>query len=398
MEFVDGVNLAQLMKSGRISPREALAIVPQICGALQFAHDQGIVHRDIKPENILLDRLGRVKVADFGIAKLSSFVVPPSGGSEDKDHLKVGLQTDPLLTEAGKVMGTPQYMAPEQSDYPADVDHRADIFALGVVFYQMLTGELPGKEMQAPSRKVSIDVRLDEIVMQAMKRNPARRYQTALDLRTVVDGLEPTAAQMPHPPPLKRGMLKRWWWVFLIMLPLGLLIGLAAGSVWIYIVPKKYVAEAVIKVRPSSNDVITSSFFGTQFESIKSQESLSAVSDQLKLPDKWMVRQDVVIRILKGIIDTQNIRGTDLISIRVRHTNKDDVVDISNALIFAYQKKFAGEVIVHDSATPPMAPVSPNVLLILVIGGFGGLILSPLMALMLILILQRVFPDKKSAH
>ena len=172
MEFVDGVNLAQLMKSGRISPREALAIVPQICHALQFAHDQGIVHRDIKPENILLDRLARVKVADFGIAKLSSFVVPPSGGSEDKDHLKVGLQTDPLLTEAGKVMGTPQYMAPEQSDDPADVDHRADIFALGVVFYQMLTGELPGKEMQAPSRKVSIDVRLDEIVMQAMDWNP----------------------------------------------------------------------------------------------------------------------------------------------------------------------------------------------------------------------------------
>ena len=68
MEFVDGVNLAQLMKSGRISPREALAIVPQICNALQFAHDQGIVHRDIKPDNILLDRLARVKVEDFGIA------------------------------------------------------------------------------------------------------------------------------------------------------------------------------------------------------------------------------------------------------------------------------------------------------------------------------------------
>ncbi len=74
MEFVDGVNLAQLMKTGRISPREALAIVPQICDALQFAHDHGIVHRDIKPENILLDRLGRVKVADFGIAKVVAAV------------------------------------------------------------------------------------------------------------------------------------------------------------------------------------------------------------------------------------------------------------------------------------------------------------------------------------
>ena len=70
MEFVDGVNLRQLLHAGRISPREALAIVPQICDALQFAHDQGIVHRDIKPENILLDRRGRVKVADFGLAKM----------------------------------------------------------------------------------------------------------------------------------------------------------------------------------------------------------------------------------------------------------------------------------------------------------------------------------------
>src|SRR5450759_181837 len=70
MEFVDGVNLHQLLAGGRIPPREALAIVPQICDALQFAHDQGIVHRDIKPENILLDRRGRVKVADFGLVKI----------------------------------------------------------------------------------------------------------------------------------------------------------------------------------------------------------------------------------------------------------------------------------------------------------------------------------------
>ncbi len=70
MEFVDGVNLRQLLHGGRIAAREALAFVPQICDALQFAHDQGIVHRDIKPENILLDRRGRVKVADFGLAKI----------------------------------------------------------------------------------------------------------------------------------------------------------------------------------------------------------------------------------------------------------------------------------------------------------------------------------------
>lgn len=109
MEFVDGVNLRQLLAAGRVSPREALGIVPQICDALQFAHDQGVVHRDIKPENILLDRRGRVKVADFGLAKLArgepeprAAGPPPAGPA--------------ALTGMGQVMGTPNYMAPEQLD------------------------------------------------------------------------------------------------------------------------------------------------------------------------------------------------------------------------------------------------------------------------------------------
>ncbi|MEX1116242.1 MAG: hypothetical protein WEB53_13395 [Akkermansiaceae bacterium] len=74
-----------------------------------------------------------------------------------------------MATIAGKIIGTPQYMAPEQIDHPSDVDHRADIYALGVVFYQMLTGELLGKDLQAPSRKVRIDARIDEIVLKAME-------------------------------------------------------------------------------------------------------------------------------------------------------------------------------------------------------------------------------------
>ncbi len=154
MEYVDGPNLRQLMQTGELSPQQALAIVPQICEALQFAHDEGVVHRDIKPENILLDTRGRVKIADFGLAKLA--------GRSPEEF---------TLTGTHEVMGTPRYMAPEQMEGSHAVDHRADIFSLGVVFYEMLTGEVPAGHFEPPSKKVEIDVRLDEVVLRAACAN-----------------------------------------------------------------------------------------------------------------------------------------------------------------------------------------------------------------------------------
>ena len=182
MEYVDGVNLGQLLRSGRISSREALAIVPQICDALQYAHDAGIVHRDIKPENILLDRKGRVKVADFGLAKL---IGAAAGDGESCSAASARPSADDLT--AGHLMGTPQYMAPEQVAHPSDVDHRADIYSLGVVFYQMLTGELPKDDFAPPSKKVIVDVRLDEVVLRAMEKRPELRYQQVSDVKTMVE-------------------------------------------------------------------------------------------------------------------------------------------------------------------------------------------------------------------
>lgn len=178
MEYVDGMNLRQLLAGGKLAPKEALAIVPHICDALQYAHDRGIVHRDIKPENILLGRDGVVKIADFGVAKII--------GKAETRTAETAAARETAATMAG-VAGTPAYMAPEQLHRPAEVDHRADIYSLGVVLYQMLTGELPGKHIEPPSRKVQIDVRIDEIVMRALERNPEMRYSQASVFKTEVE-------------------------------------------------------------------------------------------------------------------------------------------------------------------------------------------------------------------
>jgi serine/threonine protein kinase len=177
MEFVDGVNLRQMLRAARLEPKQALELVPVICDALQYAHDHGVVHRDIKPENILVDKTGRVKIADFGLAKLLN---QESEGAS--------------LTQTNHVMGTMNYMAPEQWERPLEVDHRADIYSLGVVIYEMLTGELPVGRFPLPSQKVQIDVRLDEIVLHTLEKEPSLRYQRVSDLKTDVQSVSHPAS------------------------------------------------------------------------------------------------------------------------------------------------------------------------------------------------------------
>jgi tRNA A-37 threonylcarbamoyl transferase component Bud32 len=186
MEFVDGVNLRQLLSTGRLQPRQALPIVGQICDALQYAHEQGVVHRDIKPENILVDKRGHVKIADFGLAKLLR-----RSGNEF------------TLTGSRQVMGTLDYMAPEQRTAPQTVDHRADIYSLGVVFYEMLTGELPLGRFAPPSQKAGVDARLDDVIFRALEREPDRRYQRISAVKADVESIlhaqswTPRAMAMP---------------------------------------------------------------------------------------------------------------------------------------------------------------------------------------------------------
>jgi len=169
MERIDGVNLRELM-SQELTSEQAMDIVRQVCDALHYAHQQGVVHRDIKPENILVDRTGRVKLGDFGLAKL----------------LHQGTFAT-RLTGSRHVMGTPLYMAPEQVNAPLDVDHRADIYALGVVLYELLTGTLPVGRFEPPSAAGRGDQRLDGVVLKALEHTPAERYQQISDIRRDLD-------------------------------------------------------------------------------------------------------------------------------------------------------------------------------------------------------------------
>lgn len=167
LEFVDGVNLRTAILEKSIEPGQAIEIITQICDALQYAHGSGFVHRDIKPENIMLDRSGRVKITDFGLVKLLGMEI-----------------ADFTLTGTNQVMGTPHYMAPEQTDHPHEADHRVDIYALGVVFYELLTGELPRGRFDPPSEKVAVDARIDEVIFKTLAANPDNRYQQAREVTT----------------------------------------------------------------------------------------------------------------------------------------------------------------------------------------------------------------------
>jgi serine/threonine protein kinase len=220
MEFVDGVNLRQLIQSKTLEPRQALAIVPQICEALQYAHEEGIVHRDIKPENILMDKKNRVKIADFGLAKLLAHSTRPN-----------------VLTGSLQVMGTPHYMSPEQMERPQEVDHRADIYSLGVVFYEMLTGELPLGRFAPPSQKAAVDARLDEVVLRALEREPVRRYQHASDVKTEVERITGTpqgGAELVAPPGLNWDDLISLLGALLgfLVIALGMVITRSALPLW----------------------------------------------------------------------------------------------------------------------------------------------------------------------
>lgn len=180
MEYIEGIDLHQSLSAGPLSPMRAIEVLVKVCDALSYAHSKGIVHRDIKPANILLSKDGRIKVADFGLAK----------------------RVDPqatMLTQTNMAMGTPDYAAPEQYDAKSEIDHRADIYALGVMFYQMLTGQIPRGAWHPPSSLVSCDARLDAIITRALKPDRNQRQRSADELKgELLDALA-SPPQAPAP-------------------------------------------------------------------------------------------------------------------------------------------------------------------------------------------------------
>lgn len=189
MEFVDGPSLRERMRAPPEDYQETLRVMLQICRAIEYAHGRGVIHRDLKPENILFDeQAGDIpKVTDFGLA---SFLEDTS--------------TRFALTGTHMAMGTLSYMAPEQRVDAKNADGRADIFALGLILYEMLVGELPAGSFEAPSRrKPKLDSRLDGIIARCLKQQPSDRYANVSEL---IRDLEPLA---PHYSTLRPAKLNR---------------------------------------------------------------------------------------------------------------------------------------------------------------------------------------------
>ena len=178
LEYIDGATLRTVLAEGRLSPQEAMRLVPQLCAGLQYAHGQGVIHRDLKPENILIDENGEAHLADFGLAKL-----------DESGDL-------PEITQSGQVLGTLHYIAPEQLAGDTAANHRVDIYALGVLIYEMLTGNLPMGRFEPPSRRIAIDLRMDEVVLRSLERDPERRWQQVAQMTQVMEDIRTSPTTM----------------------------------------------------------------------------------------------------------------------------------------------------------------------------------------------------------
>lgn len=181
MEFIEGEDLRTILtRDGKLAPKEAMGIISQVCAGLQAAHHEGVIHRDLKPSNIMRDAAGRVVIMDFGLAKT--------------------VQSDGM-TQTGMMIGTMEYMSPEQA-MGSELDARSDIFAVGLIFYELITGNMPYRAesaiaslvMRTQKRAIplsdvdpTVPVAVSQIVAKCLERDPANRYHTVQEMLDDLD-------------------------------------------------------------------------------------------------------------------------------------------------------------------------------------------------------------------
>ena len=191
MRYLEGGTLKEIMKQGLLPPPEVAYLMRQVCAAVDYAHRQGIMHRDLKPSNVMIDQEGNAFVTDFGIARLT-----------------VDQEGDKQITKTGIIVGTPAYMSPEQLKSSDVIDHRTDVYMLGVMVFEMLTGQLPYesptpmgvmmKHLSSPipsaiERNNALPEAIDGVIVRALAKEPDDRYATAADL---ADALTETIGNM----------------------------------------------------------------------------------------------------------------------------------------------------------------------------------------------------------
>jgi Tol biopolymer transport system component/predicted Ser/Thr protein kinase len=236
MEHIEGRTLDGLVPSGGMRPAQALRYAVQISDALARAHAAGILHRDLKPSNVMVTNEGRVKILDFGLAKLL----------ERADSSTEATTLTASLTEEGVLVGTAAYMSPEQAE-GRKLDARSDIFSFGSVLYEILTARRPFagdsrlsilskilNEDPRPPRELaaSIPPELEKLILRCLRKDPARRFQTMADLKVALEDVEADSASGPQAAPVLGRAPSRPRWVWAALLPIGLAAGYLGWRQW----------------------------------------------------------------------------------------------------------------------------------------------------------------------